>query len=160
MIERAGALSPEVFDEIQQARIFEAMCAALAEEGGYAKTTVAKILERAGMSTKTFYDYFDNKEACLLAAYRTYGAQLGAELAAAWSGPPRWAEKVAAAIAALLGFGAEQPDQLRFLLLDASSVAPALFAAQREALELLSARLREGRAAGERPADLVPGTRR
>ncbi len=154
----AGALSPALMDEIQQARLFEAMCAALAQEGGYAKTTVAKIIERAGMSTKTFYDYFDNKEACLLAAYRTYGAQLGADLAAAWSGPQRWAEKVVAAIAALLGFGAEQPDQLRFLLLDASSVAPALLAAQREALEPLSARLREGRAAGERAPDLVPGT--
>jgi len=153
----AGALSPALMDEIQRARIFEALCAALAEEGGYAKTTVAKILERAGMSTKTFYDYFDNKEACLLAAYRAYGAQLGADLAAACSGPRRWAEKVAAAIAALLGFGAGQPDQLRFLLLDASSVAPTLLVAQREELALLSARLREGRAAGERAADLVPG---
>lgn len=153
----AEALSPQDFDEIQRARIFEALCALIVSRG-YAKTTVSAVVGSAGVSTKTFYDYFDNKEDCLLATYRAYGAQLGAELAAAWSVPERWAEKVAAAVDTLLGFGAQRPDQLRLLLLDASAAAPGLLPVQRKAVALLSARLREGRAVGDGAADPAPDT--
>jgi len=39
------------------------------EELGYPETTVRDVLERAGMSRRTFYQLFENREACFLAAY-------------------------------------------------------------------------------------------
>ena len=38
-------------------------------EKGYAATTVADVVERAGVSRRTFYEQFADKEACFLAAY-------------------------------------------------------------------------------------------
>ena len=40
-------------------------------EKGYAATTVADIVARAGVSRRTFYEQFPDKEACFLAAYDT-----------------------------------------------------------------------------------------
>lgn len=48
------------------------MLAAMAEavaEKGYANVAVADVIERAGVSRKTFYEQFSNKQECFLAAY-------------------------------------------------------------------------------------------
>lgn len=39
------------------------------EELGYPETTVRHVLDRAGMSRRTFYELFENREECFLAAY-------------------------------------------------------------------------------------------
>jgi AcrR family transcriptional regulator len=153
-----AALPPPLMDEIQRARLFEAMCVAIAEEGGFGKMAVIDILDRAGMSNKTFYEYFDNKEDCVRAAYDTYVGRVATELASAWSAAEQWAERVRAAIAALLDFGAEAPAQLRFLLIDAQTAGPALLAAQQRAAERLAEPLRDGRSENEGAATLAPGT--
>ena len=36
---------------------------------GYAATTVADLTKQAGVSRTTFYELFDDKEACFLTAY-------------------------------------------------------------------------------------------
>ncbi|MGB8875435.1 MAG: helix-turn-helix domain-containing protein, partial [Solirubrobacteraceae bacterium] len=57
-----------VVREIQRARMLDAMVEAVADKG-YARVTVADVIERAGVSRKTFYEQFANKEECFLAAY-------------------------------------------------------------------------------------------
>ncbi len=52
----------------QRGRMLRAMAEAVAEKG-YANTAVADVVARAGVSRKTFYEHFANKEACFLAAY-------------------------------------------------------------------------------------------
>ena len=141
----AGGLSPELVTEVQRARLFEAICGALAEEGGYGRTTVAGIVERAGISTKTFYELFGGKDACVLAAHRAYAGQLGAALAEAWEGSGPWAERVRAALAAALAYGEQAPAPLRFLLLDAPTAGRPLLAERRRAAAPLVEGLREGR---------------
>mgnify|MGYP002401464779 CR=1 FL=1 len=42
-----------------------------ASEKGYAVLTIADLVERAGVSRRTFYEHFSDKEACFLAAYDT-----------------------------------------------------------------------------------------
>jgi hypothetical protein len=79
-------------------------------------------------------------------------------LGRAFSQNERWAERVRAAIAALLAYGKQAPQLLRFLLVDAPSVGPPLVDLRRQALELLAAGLREGRTAYEKAADLTPAT--
>jgi AcrR family transcriptional regulator len=57
----------------QRARMFEAMSRAVAEKS-YARTTVADVVRIAGVSRRTFYEHFTDKEDCFLAAYEA-GAQ-------------------------------------------------------------------------------------
>jgi AcrR family transcriptional regulator len=57
-----------VVREAQRARMLEAMVQAVAATG-YARVAVADVIERAGVSRKTFYEQFANKEDCFLAAY-------------------------------------------------------------------------------------------
>jgi AcrR family transcriptional regulator len=45
-----------------------AMAGAVGEKG-YGAVAVADVIARAGVSRKTFYEHFDNKEECFLAAY-------------------------------------------------------------------------------------------
>ena len=52
----------------QRRRILEAMVEVVAERG-YPETRVVDIIERAGVSRKTFYELFADKEECFLAAY-------------------------------------------------------------------------------------------
>lgn len=52
----------------QRGRMLDAMAQAVAERG-YGATSVADVLQRAGVSRRTFYEHFRDKEACFLAAY-------------------------------------------------------------------------------------------
>jgi AcrR family transcriptional regulator len=52
----------------QRGRLICAIADAVAEKG-YAATTVADVIEHAGVSRKTFYEHFSDKEDCFLAAY-------------------------------------------------------------------------------------------
>lgn len=52
----------------QRGRLLEAMAETVAAKG-YPATTVADVIGRAGVSRKTFYEQFRDKEDCFLAAY-------------------------------------------------------------------------------------------
>jgi len=62
------AVSREVVRESQRGRMLAAMAGAVSEKG-YGAVAVADVIARAGVSRKTFYEHFDNKEECFLAAY-------------------------------------------------------------------------------------------
>src|SRR5438874_801201 len=61
-------LSREQVETTQRERILTGMVQALAENG-YARTTVADVIARSHTSRETFYEHFENKQACFLAAY-------------------------------------------------------------------------------------------
>lgn len=61
-------LSPEVVALSQRDRLLEAMARVSAAKG-YQASSVADVIKRAGVSRATFYEMFDDKEACFLAAY-------------------------------------------------------------------------------------------
>jgi AcrR family transcriptional regulator len=58
-----------VVHEVQRGRLLDALAEVIAEEG-YLDTTVHKILKRAKISRRTFYEIFTDKEDCFLAAYQ------------------------------------------------------------------------------------------
>src|SRR3954447_22598650 len=58
----------EVVRDSQRGRMLAAMASAVGEKG-YGAVAVADVIARAGVSRKTFYEHFDNKEECFLAAY-------------------------------------------------------------------------------------------
>jgi AcrR family transcriptional regulator len=60
--------------EWQRARMLDGMARAVAAKG-YANVTVADVVAQAGVSRRTFYEQFTDKEDCFLEAFRT-GCQL------------------------------------------------------------------------------------
>jgi AcrR family transcriptional regulator len=64
------SLTREVVLASQRGRVLDAMAQAVAEHG-YGETTVAHVVALAGVSRKTFYEHFSDKEGCFLVLYDT-----------------------------------------------------------------------------------------
>jgi AcrR family transcriptional regulator len=106
--------------ETARRRALAAMAEAVGERG-YADITVRDVLIRAHMSRRTFYELFDNREECFLAAYddahQTFLGQLDR---ARQPGEP-WPEHAASVLRAVLQFLATCPDVARLLVVEAVS---------------------------------------
>jgi AcrR family transcriptional regulator len=87
----------------QRGRLICAITDAVAERG-YTATTVADVTERAGVSRKTFYEHFQDKEDCFLAAYDTGAKAIFEAMADAGSGLEDWRETLDAVLCTWLGF--------------------------------------------------------
>jgi len=115
-------IPPERILANQRQRLLSAAAAVFAERG-YAGLAVARVIERAGVSRATFYNMFDDKCDCVLAAqrqaYRDLERAIGAAYASA-SGQD-WPARVASAVEAALAFASKFPAEARLLL--ASGVA-------------------------------------
>jgi AcrR family transcriptional regulator len=138
-----------------------AMAGALAEHG-YAGATVSRVLERAGVSRRTFYEQFKDKDDCLLAAYDNAERRAWAQAAAASAGVPAgdWPRRVHAAVGAVLGFLAAEPPAARLFTLEARAAGPAIAERHRRMLDRAATLLRAGNRGGLGAADLPEGTER
>src|SRR5829696_2746533 len=58
-------LAPGVVAASQRTRLIEALGRAVAEKG-YAAATIDDVVSGAGVSKKTFYEHFQDKEACFV----------------------------------------------------------------------------------------------
>jgi AcrR family transcriptional regulator len=96
-------LPREHVSEIQRLRILGAMGEVAAERGGGA-VTVAHIVARAGVSRRTFYDLFEDRQACFLAAFEEALSQAARTVIPAYRGSGSWRERTRAALWALLVF--------------------------------------------------------
>ena len=79
--------------EIQRARMLVAMVEVCAEHGP-ANVTVAGVVERAGVSRRTFYEIFDDCEDCLLAALDEGLRRASERVLPAYRGGGRWSERI------------------------------------------------------------------
>ncbi|MEV5824142.1 TetR/AcrR family transcriptional regulator [Spirillospora sp. NPDC052242] len=75
------ALAREEVRRIQRARLCRAMAEVMAEKG-YVDTSVADVLQRATVSRQSFYELFDSKLDCFMAAFAGAGEILLERLAA------------------------------------------------------------------------------
>jgi AcrR family transcriptional regulator len=141
-------LPRETVIESQRGRIIQSMIEAVAERG-YQETRVADVVEGAGVARKTFYDYFDDKEACFLGAYDQVSAQLYEAAAEAFNvrSDATWAERISAAMAALLEQLASWPEGARFAVVEVLAAGQKALvrrdAALRQFAELVEAGRRE-----------------
>lgn len=104
----------------QRARLIEAIVEAVAEKG-YAATTVADVIGRAGVSRTTFYDLFADKEDCFLTAYEAGArAHIDAVRTAA-DAAEGWLEKLRAGGLRYLEVLAEEPAWARAFIVEVLS---------------------------------------
>lgn len=132
----------------QRERLIAAMVRVVAEKG-YESTSVAHVLEAAGVGRATFYELFEDKEACFLVAHQLLVDDLLAHTLVAFRRPGPWPERIREALGALLEWLAADPDVARVTLLEIASIGP--MARQRfgEGLDNFTALLDEGRGGGD-----------
>src|SRR4051812_41114496 len=87
----------------QRGRLICAVADAVAAKG-YAATSVADVIALAGVSRKTFYTHFDDKEACFLASYDTGAERIFDAMAGAVEGAETWEEVLDAVFSTWLEF--------------------------------------------------------
>jgi AcrR family transcriptional regulator len=144
-------LPPEVVARSQRDRLLEATMRIVADKG-YAATTVADLTREAGVSRTTFYELFEDKEACFLAAYDHAVDVLVRRISKAYEAEDRWPDQARAGLATLLEALAADPAQARLALVDVAAAGPAAQRRFRAAVQRLTPFFDEGR-------DFAPGGR-
>lgn len=111
--------------EVQRTRMLSATVQVVGALG-YEKMSVARVTSRAGVSRRTFYDLFVDREACFLAAFNETAQSARTLACEAAGGEREWRTRVRAGLAALLSFFADDPLAGRVLVVDALKAGPAV----------------------------------
>lgn len=121
----AHGLSRQVVEDSQRGRVLDAMTQAVAERG-YLSLTVADVVLRAGVSRKTFYTYFADRQACFLAAYEEGMRSMRSEMtqAISTSADQDVVARLRVSVRSYLTFLAERPALARTFLLEVLAAGP------------------------------------
>jgi AcrR family transcriptional regulator len=117
-------LPRELVERSQRERLLAAVVR-VTVANGYESTTVGDILGEAGVGRESFYELFDDKLDCTLAAHKILVDDLEEQVRKAYAGPRPWPERVREALAATLYWFAADPAAARFTLVELSTVGPA-----------------------------------
>lgn len=91
---------------------------------GYADASVADIIATAGVSRKTFYEHFRDKEECFLTAYDVLSKRLIRALVAVGEPYSSGARRRRAQVLAFLGVLAKNPPSARVFVVDVLGAGP------------------------------------
>jgi AcrR family transcriptional regulator len=117
----------------QRGRMLDAMAHVVAERG-YGATTVAHVIEHAGVSRKTFYEHFRDKEECFLAAFETGVEVLLATVREADPGGGDGLARVQARVRAYLETLAAEPGFARTFVIEVGAAGPKALARRHEVI--------------------------
>lgn len=126
-------LSREDVARSQRGRILRGVAESVAAKG-YAATSVADVIARAGVSRSTFYELYDGKESAFLDAYAGFRLVHGALLESFRTGSTP-AEMVRRAVHAHLTALAAEPAFAWMFFVEAVVAGPRILARRREATE-------------------------
>ncbi len=129
---------------------------AVVGERGYEGLTVRRVSERAGVSNRTFYECFSDREDCFLGAFNHAVDGLEREMRAGWDGELGWSARVRGGLTALLVALDLEPAVRRLVFVEALSAGPRVLARRARVLESLAGVIDLGRVSGQAPAGL-PG---
>jgi AcrR family transcriptional regulator len=141
--------------EIQRTRILAAMVD-VAVEHGAANATVAHVVARSGVSRRTFYELFDDREDCFLAAFDEGVRRIATAVGPAYEQPGSWRSKTRAALTALLQSLAADPAMGRLLVVESLAAGPGTRARRQNVLLRILPIVDRGRTEGKGAAKLVP----
>ena len=150
---RGGDPSRDALPAPQRERILDAVERLIAERG-CTGVSIEAIVKAAGVSSVTFYEFFDEKEACFVAAFDRAIDAAAAELRRAATGELSWPEQISTGLRALLAMVAAEPARARLCLVEAQTGGPVLSAHFEAALDRVAAKLRQGRALETAPPAL------
>jgi AcrR family transcriptional regulator len=117
------ALPPEEVAADQRERLYEATIKAV-NERGFVATTISDLVARAGVSRRSFYEHFQNKEECLLATYDALIERLTARIAGAYDPEDEWVDQIEAIVRALFEASSDRPDAARVVCVEMGAAGP------------------------------------
>src|ERR1700728_2471181 len=117
--------SPASLPEIQRMRILAALVEAV-RELGVAQLTVAHIVERSGVSRRTFYEVFPDRESCFLAALEDAIETARRRVLAAVAGETSWRAQMSAGLRAILELFDEERGLAGLCVVDSLGAGPAV----------------------------------
>jgi AcrR family transcriptional regulator len=118
-----GTSAAEVADN-QRERLFGAMVASVSERG-YEATRVADLVELSGVSSRSFYDLFPNKEACFAAALETLLRAAVSSLSKPEDPAQDWEDRLRDIYDAFTRMVASQPAAAKMCLIESYAAGPA-----------------------------------
>jgi AcrR family transcriptional regulator len=139
-------LTREAVERSQRERALRAMIEAVADRG-YAETRVVDVIERAGVSRKTFYELFGDKEDCFLGAYDEASARLYAVTEEAFerAASESWPERIRAGVTALVELLASDQALARFAVIEVLAAGPKALARRDAAIRQFTGFIDAGR---------------
>ncbi len=130
----------------------------LAYDHGAQAITVARLCERAGLSRRTFYECFDEREQCLLAAFDDAMEQATQVVRDAAVGAQSWREQARAGLTALLSFFDREPGIGCLLIVEALGAGHQTLEARKRGIAQIISFIDQGRSetkAGREPPPLT-----
>ena len=104
-------------------------------ETGYAGLTVRGVIARAGVSRRTFYEHFSNKQDVFLAAYDVVVGTLASEVRLAYTRGRGYPQQVAFALETFLGLLAGHPALAHVCIVQVLAAGPDALAQRARALD-------------------------
>jgi AcrR family transcriptional regulator/DNA-binding MarR family transcriptional regulator len=129
---------------LQRARILGALVE-VARECGAGRVTVSRVVARSGVSRRTFYEFFEDRDACFAAAFQDAVVRAAVRVAPEFVGSGGWRERVRGALGALLGLFDEEPGLGGLCVVDALGAGPLVLAQRAEVVRVLVDAVDEGR---------------
>jgi AcrR family transcriptional regulator len=146
-------LLPSFVATNQRERILSAVARAAAELS-YSEMSVEAIIARAGVSRRTFYEHFKNKEDAFLAAYDAVVHRQARHIRAAYFKETTVRERLRAGIRAYVDFTASEPDVARMCIVEVLAAGPRAMARRSEAMRMFAEIIEDN------IHELIPGCQR
>ncbi|HTA06047.1 MAG TPA: TetR/AcrR family transcriptional regulator [Solirubrobacteraceae bacterium] len=123
------------------------------EAEGYARLTVAKIVEHSYISRKTFYELFADREDCFLAAFEQIVVRAQEIATAAYAAEADWLSGMRAAVLCVLDLIDEDPGSARVCLVESLAAGRRVLEARARVLDALARAIELGRCDDELPQE-------
>jgi len=142
-----GAVREQLAD-LQRARLIAAMVDVVAQRGA-GSVTVAHVVERSGVSRRTFYEHFTDREDCLLATFERALTLASQRVVPAYEVEKSWRERMRAGLLALLCFCDEEPSSGRMLVCESQASGERVAERRARLLARLTRTVDQGRREGK-----------
>jgi AcrR family transcriptional regulator len=143
--------------DIQRSRILTAMVETVAEHGA-ANVTVAHVVERAGISRRTFYEIFSDRDDCLLAAFDDAIQRVAGGVVPAYQQPGKWRERIRAGLIEFLSFLDDDPGTGRLVVVETLGAGPRALERRGNILAQIIGAVDEGRSEAKGGSEPPPLT--
>lgn len=131
--------------EMQRRRLLLAFVEVLAEQG-LENVSVGRICKRAGVSRRTFYELFEDRDECLLAAFDQATERLADKVVPAYARTGKWNARVRAGLTVLMEYFDADPGVARMCVIETLRAGPEVVERRRRILAGLADAVDEGRA--------------
>ena len=130
--------------EHQRQRLIRAVPVAVRAKG-FGAVTVEDICVQAGVSRRTFYEVFEDREDCFLAAFEQALELTSKRVLPAYESHDKWRERIRAALGALLSFLDEEPVIGKLLIVESLSGGPKTLERRAQAIARITSAIDDGR---------------